>query len=361
MRGLSRDVLIVVYDGVQMLDVAGPLDVFDRAGREADGGYRVRLASVGGQDVSASGGARLGVTADLARVRKPPDTLMVAGGAGSYAAAAEDGDLVRHVRRLSASSRRTGSICTGAFVLAEAGVLDGRRATTHWAHCSELADSYPAVSVDPDAFFIRDGKVATSAGVTAGIDLALALLEDDLGPDPARAVAKFLLIFMQRPGGQSQFSTRVRGEPMRGGALRDLVDAIDADPSGDLSVPAMARPPGDEQTPFQQGLHPAGRHQPGRLRRAGPGGRGARVPGEHGRRRRRHRGALRLRHRRDDAPRLRPRDGRLTGRLPRPLPPRLSRRAALGAPCAGRPVGHGPPLGTVKSTSECMIVPRGVT
>lgn len=238
-RGLSRDVLIVVYDGVQMLDVAGPLDVFDRAGREADGGYRVRLASVGGQDVSASGGARLGVTADLARVRKPPDTLMVAGGRG-YAAAAGDGDLVRHVRRLSAGSRRTGSICTGAFVLAEAGVLDGRRATTHWAHCSELAESYPAVSVDPDAFFIRDGKVATSAGVTAGIDLALALLEDDLGPEPARAVAKFLLIFMQRPGGQSQFSTRVRGEPMRGGALRDLVDAIDADPSGDLSVPAMA-------------------------------------------------------------------------------------------------------------------------
>ncbi|WP_190131656.1 DJ-1/PfpI family protein [Streptomyces mashuensis] len=236
---VTRDVLIVVYDGVQLLDVAGPLDVFDRAAAEADAGYRVRLASVGGRSVATSADAHLGVSADLARVRKPPDTLMVAGGWG-YAAAAGDRDLLRHVRRLATGARRTGSVCTGAFVLAEAGLLDGRRATTHWAHCAELANGYPAVSVEPDAIFVRDGEVVTSAGVTAGIDLTLALLEDDLGPEVARAVAKFLVVFMQRPGGQSQFSTFTRPDSPRNTALRALVEDIDADPSGDLSVPALA-------------------------------------------------------------------------------------------------------------------------
>ncbi|WP_229351218.1 GlxA family transcriptional regulator [Streptomyces sp. UNOB3_S3] len=236
---VTRDVLIVVYDGVQLLDVAGPLDVLDRAGGEADGGYRVRLASLGGRPVSTSAEAQLGVSADLTRIRKPPDTLMVAGGRG-YAAAASDRELVRHVRRLATGARRTGSVCTGAFVLAEAGLLDGRRATTHWAFCSELAAGYPAVSVEPDSIFVRDGTVVTSAGVTAGIDLTLALLEDDLGPEAARAVAKFLVVFIQRPGGQSQFSTWTRGDPPRGGALRDLVEDIDAHPSGDLSVPTLA-------------------------------------------------------------------------------------------------------------------------
>ncbi|MFI9202414.1 GlxA family transcriptional regulator [Streptomyces sp. NPDC053048] len=235
---VTHDVLIVVYDGVQLLDVAGPLDVFDRAACEGDAGYRVRLASLGGRSVSTSAEAQLGVSADLARIRKPPDTLMVAGGWG-YAAAAADRDLVRHVRRLSAGARRTGSVCTGAFVLAEAGLLDGRRATTHWAFCSELAATYPAVRVEPDSIFVRDGTVVTSAGVTAGIDLTLALLEDDFGPELARAVAKFLVVFMQRPGGQSQFSTWTRREPLRG-ALSELVDDIDSDPSGDRSVPALA-------------------------------------------------------------------------------------------------------------------------
>ncbi|MFF4224356.1 GlxA family transcriptional regulator [Streptomyces abikoensis] len=236
---VTRDVLIVVYDGVQLLDVAGPLDVLDRAGGDGDGGYRVRLASLGGRSVLTSADAQLGVSADLTRIRKPPDTLMVAGGRG-YAAAASDRELVRHVRRLATGARRTGSVCTGAFVLAEAGLLDGRRATTHWAFCSELAAGYPEVSVEPDAIFVRDGAVVTSAGVTAGIDLTLALLEDDLGPEAARAVAKFLVVFIQRPGGQSQFSTWTRGDPPRGGALRELVEDIDAHPAGDRSVPTLA-------------------------------------------------------------------------------------------------------------------------
>ncbi|MFI9308844.1 GlxA family transcriptional regulator [Streptomyces triculaminicus] len=235
---VTHDVVIVVYDGVQLLDVAGPLDVFDRAAAEGGAGYRVRLASLGGRPVVTSAEAQLGVSADLARIRKPPDTLMVAGGRG-YAAAAADRELVRHVRRLAGGSRRTGSVCTGAFVLAAAGLLDGRRATTHWAFCSELAVCHPAVSVEPDAFFVRDGTVVTSAGVTAGIDLSLALLEDDFGPELARAVAKFLVVFMQRPGGQSQFSTWIRREPLRG-ALSELVDNIDSDPAGDRSVPALA-------------------------------------------------------------------------------------------------------------------------
>ncbi|MFF4738261.1 GlxA family transcriptional regulator [Streptomyces sp. NPDC001262] len=235
----AHDVLLVVYDGVQMLDVAGPLDVFDRAARAAGAGYRMRLASVGGRAVRTSAGLDLAVSADLMKVRKPPDTLMVAGGWG-YADAVADTDLLRHVQRLSTGARRTGSVCTGAFVLAAAGLLDGRRATTHWAFCAELAASYPAVAVEPDAFFVRDGALATSAGVTAGIDLALALVEDDHGAELACSVAKFLVVFMQRPGGQSQFGSRPRGELLRSGALRDLVLGIDSDPSGDLSVPAMA-------------------------------------------------------------------------------------------------------------------------
>ncbi|MBO2453037.1 GlxA family transcriptional regulator [Actinomadura barringtoniae] len=235
-----RDVLVVVYDGIQLLDVVGPLEVFDAAtlrhgGR--GGGYRVRLASVGGRDVVSSSGVRLGVHADLEA--HPPDTLVVAGGWG-YPEAARGPDMVRGVRRLAAGSRRVTSVCTGAFILAAAGLLDGRRATTHWAFCDALADAHPSVTVVPDAIFVRDGTVVTAAGVTAGMDLALALLEEDEGAEAAREIAKWLVVFLQRPGGQSQFSVHNRTPPVQDGALRRLLDQIAADPAGDLSVGAMA-------------------------------------------------------------------------------------------------------------------------
>jgi transcriptional regulator GlxA family with amidase domain len=209
----AAEVLVVVYDGVQLLDAAGPVEVFDGAAREVAPG-------------------------DL-------DTLLVAGGWG-YAGAAADRELTGAVRRLAARARRVGSVCTGAFVLAAAGLLEGRRATTHWAFCAELERAYPAVRVEPDAMFVRDGPVATSAGVTAGADLALALVEEDHGAELGRLVAKWLVMFLQRPGGQLQFSTGSPGRPPAldrppaPDPLRALLRDIAARPAADFSVPAMA-------------------------------------------------------------------------------------------------------------------------
>lgn len=235
----GRDVLFAVYDGVQLLDVAGPVEVFDGASRARSGSYRVRLAAVGGRDVTTSSGVRLGVELDLAQVSQGPDTLVVPGGWG-YRTAVGDRDLVAHVHRLASGTRRVTSVCTGAFVLAEAALLDGRRATTHWAYCAELAETRPAITVVSDAIFVRDGPVVTAAGVTAGVDLALSLVEEDHGAALARQVAKWLVVFLQRPGGQSQFSVWQHTGPVPDEALRQLLADIAADPGADLSLPAMA-------------------------------------------------------------------------------------------------------------------------
>ncbi|MFG1998556.1 GlxA family transcriptional regulator [Spirillospora sp. NPDC048911] len=224
-----RDVLIVVYDGIQLLDAAGPLEVLHGAG------YQVRLASPDGKDVIAHSGARLGV--DCALDVPPPDTLLIAGG-WTYGTA--DPGLVEGIARLAAGARRVTSVCTGAFLLAAAGLLDGRRATTHWAFTSELAASHPSVTVVPDAIFVRDDPIVTAAGVTAGVDLALALVEEDEGAGMAREIAKWLVVFLQRPGGQSQFSVHNRTPPVRDTALRRLLEHISAAPGADLSVAAMA-------------------------------------------------------------------------------------------------------------------------
>jgi transcriptional regulator GlxA family with amidase domain len=235
----EREVVIVVYDGVQLLDVAGPLEVFDGARRARAGAYRTTIASVGGQDVTTSTGARLGVGADLADLPGDIDTLVVAGGWG-FPDAADDTGTVDAVRRAAARARRVCSVCTGAFLLAAAGLLDGRRATTHWAYCDELARRYDAVTVEPDAIFVTDGDIVTAAGVTAGVDLALSLVEQDYGVALARLVARWLVVFLQRPGGQSQFSTWAQGAVPNHDALRELLIDIAADPAADLSIPAMA-------------------------------------------------------------------------------------------------------------------------
>jgi transcriptional regulator GlxA family with amidase domain len=234
-----RDVLVVVYDGVSLLDVAGPVEVFDGARQLIGGGYRVRLASLGGQDVRTAAEVPLGVSVDLAEVAEAPDTLLVAGGWG-YCQASADGELLGQVRRLATGARRVASVCTGAFVLAAAGLLNGRRATTHWARCAELAQRYPDVRVESEPIFVRDPPIATSAGVTAGIDLALALVEEDHGPAVARTVGKWMVVFFQRPGGQSQFSMRMTARPVTSGALREVIDAVAAYPGGDWSIAAMA-------------------------------------------------------------------------------------------------------------------------
>lgn len=208
--------MIVAFPGVQSLDVTGPTEVFAAAG-----GHRVELAAPVAGPVRSSSGLGLVAEHAVADVRGPVDTLVVAGGPGTRAAA-RDPEVVTAVGRLAARSRRVASVCTGAFVLAASGLLDGRRATTHWASCDLLARLHPAVSVEPDAIFVRDGDVWTSAGVTAGIDLALAMVEQDLGRAAALRVARQLVVFLKRPGGQSQFSAQLAGQFSDQAAMRDL-------------------------------------------------------------------------------------------------------------------------------------------
>jgi len=202
----------MAYPDVQLLDVTGPLQVFAsandmmaRAGEAPP--YALRLVAPGGRSVVASAGVAL-VADPLSPFETCLDTLIVAGGEG-IDAAAMDAVLVDWVRERTKQARRTASICTGAFLLAAAGVLDGRRAATHWLYCAELARRFPTIQVESDCIFVRDGSLWTSAGVTAGIDLALALVEEDLGRTMALAVARYLVVFLKRPGGQAQFSEAV--------------------------------------------------------------------------------------------------------------------------------------------------------
>jgi transcriptional regulator GlxA family with amidase domain len=201
-----RQVVVVCFVDAQLLDIAGPAQVFATAAElaPAGAGYAVTLVSPRGGTVATSSGIGL-ATAPWSAVRGPIDTLVVAGGPGTRAALA-DRALIRRLGAWSRRARRTCSVCTGAFLLAEAGLLDGKRAATHWSRCSELQARYPRVKVEADPIFVRDGAVWTSAGVTAGIDLALALVEDDLGHELAMTVARGLVVFLKRPGGQSQFS-----------------------------------------------------------------------------------------------------------------------------------------------------------
>jgi transcriptional regulator GlxA family with amidase domain len=238
-------VVVLLFDGVQSLDVSGPVEVFAGANTylRAKGErprYAIRAASPGGATVTTSSGLGLTADADLATVR-PPDTLVVPGGEGTRSPSA---DVLRPLARLAPRAGRVMSVCTGALLLAEIGLLDGRRATTHWAMCATMAQRYPAVAVDPEPIFVRDGAVATSAGVTAGIDLALALVEDDLGRDAALLIARHLVMFLRRPGGQSQFSAQLQGQTAQRDTLRDVQHWIADRPGADLSVEVLARQAG---------------------------------------------------------------------------------------------------------------------
>lgn len=204
----GRRIEILAFDEVQLLDVAGPLQVFATANdlaAEAGRSPRYVLSVVAERPfVTASAGLRLAAQR-LPRPATSVDTLIVAGGYGVNACC-ENPALVRWIGTRAAAARRVASVCSGAFLLAAAGLLDGRRAVTHWQRCAEFARRFPEVRLEPDPIFIRDGNVWTSAGVTAGIDLALALVEADLGRKVALAVARHLVVFLKRPGGQSQFS-----------------------------------------------------------------------------------------------------------------------------------------------------------
>jgi transcriptional regulator GlxA family with amidase domain len=237
----ERTVVHVVYPGIAMLDLAGPAEVFAAANRFAQSGprYRSLVASVDGRPLTTNSGLRLEVDARLSSVTGRVDTLRIAAGL-THVEAMQSEELVAEVRRIAGRARRVVSTCVGAFVLAAAGLLDGRTATTHWAFCEDLVRDFPEVTVEPDRIFVRDGNVFTSAGVTAGMDLALALVEDDHGVEVARAAARWLVLFMQRPGGQSQFSKRLAHPIPHDSALRAVFNEIVADPSGDHSVPRLA-------------------------------------------------------------------------------------------------------------------------
>lgn len=230
-----REIVVVVYDGVVLLDVAGPLQVLHAAR-----GYRTRLASLDGAPVRTDVGLPLAADAALADVRTPVDTLLVPGDIRLRHPDVADPALVEQVRRVGIEAGRVVSVCAGAFLLAEAGLLARRRATSHWAVCGELAARYPDVTVEPDAIVVRDGPVLTSAGVTAGIDLALALVEEDLGPEVARTIARWLVVFLRRPGGQTQFSVPPPGPTPRSPVLRVAVAAVTADPAGPHTLTSLA-------------------------------------------------------------------------------------------------------------------------
>ena len=239
----DRRVVFVAFDQAQTLDLTGPFEVFHAAGQVAAGqhqaGYTLTVATPSVEPMRTSSGLAVVPDAALEDVTGPIDTLVVAGGDGVYQAIGQP-EVVAHVQRLAGLSRRVASVCTGAFLLAEAGLLDGRRATTHWARCEALARRYPTVTVDPDPIFVRDGHVVTSAGVTAGMDLALALVEDDLGRDTALTVARWLVLFLRRPGSQAQFSAQLSAQLADRDELRDLQHWITANPAADCSVDALA-------------------------------------------------------------------------------------------------------------------------
>ncbi|MGA9747722.1 MAG: GlxA family transcriptional regulator [Nocardioides sp.] len=237
---VERGVVIVAFDTAQILDVTGPLEVFSSASRFLPAvRYRTQVVTTQGGPVRASCGLEFAST-PIAEATRTIDTLVVAGGADMDAAVA-DGELLAQVRRLAATARRVTSVCSGAFVLAAAGLLEGRRATTHWAECGLLDTRYAGVTVDLDAIYVRDGNVWTSAGVTAGIDLALALVADDHGHQAAATVARQLVVYLQRSGGQAQFSALLAGQAADSEPVRDLLSWLRDHLTDDLSVAALAR------------------------------------------------------------------------------------------------------------------------
>ena len=233
-------IVIATFDAGQILDVTGPLEVFSHASRFLPSvRYRTDVVSTRGGPVTASCGLEF-ASSPIAEITGPVDTLMVAGGAGIDAATTDE-ELLHHVLRLSVDARRVTSVCSGAFVLAAAGLLAGRRATTHWADCELLDNRYADITVDADAIYVRDGNVWTSAGVTAGIDLALALVADDHGHRAAATVARQLVVYLRRSGGQTQYSALLAGQAADTEPVRDLLSWLRDHLTDDLSIAALAR------------------------------------------------------------------------------------------------------------------------
>jgi transcriptional regulator GlxA family with amidase domain len=241
-RSSPQRIVLVAFEGMQLLDIVGPAEVFDAANRLlGDHRYDVLLSTPDGRAVRSRSGLRISADVSLTNAQARGLDTLIAGGGMNIREAMADRRLLDGLRRLSAGARRTCSVCTGAFLLGKAGLLRGRRATTHWAFCAELAQRYPETSVEPDRIFVRDGAITTSAGVSAGIDLALALVQDDHGAELARSVARWLVVFLQRPGGQSQFSERLSLPASAGAQVRAVLDQIVAEPAADHRQAQLAR------------------------------------------------------------------------------------------------------------------------
>lgn len=231
-------IVVPVFDDVQPLDVTGPHEVFMTAtALLGEGGYRVSLVAADTRPVQAASGLRL--LPDGPLPADGFDTVLVPGGAGARRMGAGH-PIVSWLRGAAPAAERVMSVCTGAFVLATAGLLSGLPVTTHWSYARELARTHPSVDVHADAIWLHSGRVWTSAGVTAGIDLALAVVEADHGAELAQHVARQLVVFLRRPGGQSQFAGPVWTAPARQPSIRVAQDLIHADPSADLRVPVLA-------------------------------------------------------------------------------------------------------------------------
>jgi transcriptional regulator GlxA family with amidase domain len=237
----GRAVAIVGYDDAELLDIAcitTSLGMANEIGN-VQSPYRVTVVSPGQRPITCLAGAVLQTGQALERVTGPLDTLIVSGGLG-HARAAANPLITAHVERLARISRRVASVCTGVSVLAAAGLLDGKRATTHWWFADAIASQYPDVNVDPDPIYIRDGKVSTAAGVTSALDLALAFIEEDHGVDLARLVARHLVTYLHRPGNQAQMSIFTAGPPPDDDLVRRVVDHVNSNLAGDMSTEALA-------------------------------------------------------------------------------------------------------------------------
>jgi transcriptional regulator GlxA family with amidase domain len=240
---MARKVVIAGFPGVQALDVVGPHDVFSGASLLTEGGYDVVVASLDGRPVTTRTGLAFAAAPlpDPTDPSEKVDTLVLPGGAG-VDAARSDAELIGWIKAVAGTARRVVTVCTGAFLAAEAGLLDGHRVTTHWAFAGRLAREFPAIDVDADPIFVRSSDtVWTAAGVTAGIDLALSLVEDDHGTEVAQTVARWLVLYLRRPGGQTQFAAPVWMPRARRNSIRAAQEAIEAEPGGEHSIDDLAR------------------------------------------------------------------------------------------------------------------------
>lgn len=242
----TRRILMLTAPGTQILDLVGPFQVFARAAEIVARShpskppvYALEVVTTVAGLLPTNCGLRVEGHRTFREVEGRIDTLLVAGGSG-VEAGVENEAVVQWLRRLAPRLRRIGSICTGAFLLARCGLLNGRQATTHWKYCEQLAHRYPKIRIDPDPIFVRDGNVYTSAGVTAGMDMALALVEEDVGSTVALQVARELVLYLRRPGGQSQFSVALNSQTCDQQPIRDLGAWVLENLRKDLSVRALA-------------------------------------------------------------------------------------------------------------------------